>query len=115
VVTVTGTAGWEACVRARPVMVFGEPWYAGCEGVFRARSAGDVAHAFACIAAGRGPRAEATERFAAAIEAIGRRCYLNPSHAPLYPELDEMRNGAALVDLFAHAEGFAPARADRAA
>ena len=35
VATLTGTTGWEACVRGKPVMAFGYAWYLGCEGVFR--------------------------------------------------------------------------------
>ena len=35
VATLTGTTGWEACVRGKPVMAFGYAWYSGCEGVFR--------------------------------------------------------------------------------
>ena len=34
VATITGTAGWEAVIRGIPVLLFGHPWYKGCEGVF---------------------------------------------------------------------------------
>jgi hypothetical protein len=34
VATVTGTTGWEAVVRGKPVFNFGHSWYKGCEGVF---------------------------------------------------------------------------------
>ncbi len=34
VAAITGTVGWEALQRGKPVMVFGYPWYRGCEGVF---------------------------------------------------------------------------------
>ena len=34
VATLTGTSGWEACVRGKPVLIFGHAWYQGCEGVF---------------------------------------------------------------------------------
>lgn len=35
VATVTGTAGWEAILRSKPVLVFGYVWYMYCNGVFR--------------------------------------------------------------------------------
>ena len=35
VATVTGTVGWQAVIRGKPVLVFGSPWYQGCEGVFQ--------------------------------------------------------------------------------
>ena len=34
VATVTGTVGWEALVRGKPVLTFGHAWYKDCEGVF---------------------------------------------------------------------------------
>jgi hypothetical protein len=34
IATVTGTTGWEALVRGRPVLHFGYPWWQGCEGAF---------------------------------------------------------------------------------
>lgn len=34
VATITGSAGWEAVCRSKPVLAFGYAWYLGCEGVF---------------------------------------------------------------------------------
>jgi hypothetical protein len=34
VATVTGTGGWEALLREKPVLVFGYAWYKDCKGVF---------------------------------------------------------------------------------
>ncbi len=39
VATVTGSAGWEAILRSKPVLVFGYPWYRDCHGVFMVRDA----------------------------------------------------------------------------
>ena len=39
VATVTGTPGWEALLRSKPVLVFGYPWYQHCSGVFKVNSA----------------------------------------------------------------------------
>ena len=38
VATASGTAGLEAIVRQRPVLLFGYPWYMYCEGIFRVDS-----------------------------------------------------------------------------
>lgn len=35
VAATTGTVGWEAVLRGRPVFLFGNPWYRGCEGTFK--------------------------------------------------------------------------------
>lgn len=34
VATISGTVGMEGVIRGKPVMIFGHPWYKGCEGVF---------------------------------------------------------------------------------
>jgi len=41
VATVTGTASWEAIFREKPSLVFGYPWFLGCEGVFSVKSVSD--------------------------------------------------------------------------
>jgi len=35
VATATGTAGWEALLRGKPVLIFGSVWYMYCDGVLR--------------------------------------------------------------------------------
>lgn len=37
VATITGTAGWEAVLARKPVLIFGYPWYRNAPGVFRVR------------------------------------------------------------------------------
>jgi hypothetical protein len=45
VASVNGTAGWEAVVRRKPAIVFGEAWYQNAPGVFRIRTDSDCAAA----------------------------------------------------------------------
>ena len=42
VVTATGTIGWEAVVRGKPVLIFGNAWYEYCDNVFRIKSKNDI-------------------------------------------------------------------------
>ncbi len=39
VATISGTSGWEAAARLKPVLVFGYAWYRDCPGVFRVTNA----------------------------------------------------------------------------
>jgi hypothetical protein len=41
VATLTGTTGWEAIMRAKPVLCFGYAWYIGCDGVMRITNRND--------------------------------------------------------------------------
>jgi hypothetical protein len=52
VATIAGTVGWEAINRGRPVLALGQPWYAGCEGVFSTPSLAACREVFARIEAG---------------------------------------------------------------
>ena len=55
VATATGTAGWEAILRGKPVIVFGSVWYMYCDGVFRVSDADSCAKALGAIAGGYKP------------------------------------------------------------
>lgn len=49
VATVTGTSGWEALVRGKPVFHFGHPWWMGCAGAFPISSLNECQDAFAVV------------------------------------------------------------------
>lgn len=49
VATVTGTAGWEAMVRKKPVIIFGLSWYEDYDGVLKIRCQGDAKKIFGFI------------------------------------------------------------------
>ena len=51
-VTVTGTPGWEAIVRGKPVVIFGYPWYMDCPEVLRAYDVSTCSSALEKIASG---------------------------------------------------------------
>ncbi|MSU75821.1 MAG: hypothetical protein EXS55_04900 [Candidatus Magasanikbacteria bacterium] len=50
--TVSGTAGWEAILRLKPVLVFGYAWYRHCPGVYKVDSAVTCREMFKKIEAG---------------------------------------------------------------
>ena len=52
VATITGTAGYEAMLRRKPVLAFGYPWYKGAPGLFEVRDISSCREAMRRIAAG---------------------------------------------------------------
>ena len=52
VLTIRGTAGWEATIRGKPVLVTGSPLYRHCEGVYVISTVEDCRLALEQIARG---------------------------------------------------------------
>lgn len=100
VVTVTGTVGWEACLAGVPAITLARPWYAGPGTVLTAHDAETMAAAFQHIRSGWRPCPDAIRTHLARLERVARRCYLTPSHGPLYKDMSGEDNIAALTDLF---------------
>jgi len=82
VATVTGMAGWEAVCRGIPCLVFGNAWYALCDGVFRITDAQSCAKALVEIQQGRAVSQRAIDAFVSALEEVSFVGYVNPSNAP---------------------------------
>lgn len=80
VVTITGTPGWEAVLRGKPAITFGEPWYSTCSGVYRCHSAEEVGAAFTDIVAGAAPDPSLVDAFAQSVFEQGFRGYLEPGN-----------------------------------
>jgi len=83
VVTITGTAGWEAVVRGRPVLLFGHAWYKFCEGVFYVPTVDACKTALSNIQAGYLVDRERIHLFLSAIQQIGIHAYVEPSIAKI--------------------------------
>ncbi|MDB9862700.1 hypothetical protein OAC78_04925 [Litorivicinus sp.] len=58
VATVTGTVGWEAVAKGKPVLLFGDCFYKYAPGVFRIRSFASLVEALEIILAGEGGASE---------------------------------------------------------
>ena len=52
VAVLVGTTGWQAIVRGKPVLVFGDIWYDRCEGAFRVQGYEDCCQALQTISQG---------------------------------------------------------------
>lgn len=78
VVTATGSTGWEALCRGVPAILFGQAWYADCQGAFRVRSRDDLLVAIERIAAGYCVPEKHVRAFLSAVEAVAARALLEP-------------------------------------
>ncbi|MEW6406756.1 MAG: hypothetical protein AB1649_33665, partial [Chloroflexota bacterium] len=87
VATATGTVGWQAVNRGKPALVFGHPWYQGCEGIFSIRSREDCLNALAEIQGGYKVNDRNVRLFVSALERIGHKLDV----------IDQMRN-VELID-----------------
>ena len=97
VATVTGTSGWEAVLRGKPVLTFGHVWYKGCEGVFYTPTRDMCEAVLSKIQAGYNIDNELVRLFVYALEQISVKGYVEPSYegvAGISPE----ENVVALTD-----------------
>ena len=68
VATATGTTGWEALVRGKPALLFGDNWYRNCPGIFRISSLEECQQAFREIEKGFEPDQEKIRAYMTAVE-----------------------------------------------
>ncbi|MBN1280616.1 MAG: hypothetical protein JXA00_03105 [Candidatus Thermoplasmatota archaeon] len=83
VVTVTGTAGWEAVVRGKPALIFGHAWYKFCDGVFYIPTKEACQDALLKIHAGFTVDPMAVRLFLSAVQQVGVNAYVEPSYAKI--------------------------------
>jgi hypothetical protein len=70
--TVCGTVGFEAAVRGKPVLGFGNCWYLACQSIYWIQSLTDAQDAIARVISGERPDQDDLERYLAAIE---KKCF----------------------------------------
>ena len=75
IATITGTVGWEAVVRSKPVFIFGHAWYKGCEGVFYTPSYNDCKQVIQKIIDGYVVSEEKVRLFVHVLEHAGLKAY----------------------------------------
>jgi len=78
VVTVMGTAGWEALLRGVPVLIFGYPWYRDCGGVTSVSSVSECAAALEAVRIGvLRPTEKDIFAFLKALDTVGIRAFID--------------------------------------
>jgi hypothetical protein len=70
VATVAGSASWEAVVRGRPGMFFGNVWYQGCQSLYRIHTLQDCKDAIVSIINGQLPDSADVERYLSVIDKV---------------------------------------------
>jgi len=76
VASLTSTAGWEAVNRGKAALIFGHPWYRGCEGVFYTPTFESCRDALARIAQGYRPDRQRLDEFVRALPEVCVRGYV---------------------------------------
>jgi hypothetical protein len=89
VCSVSGTVSWEAAVRGKPSMSFGNAWYLGCKSIFWIKTFHDAQKAINMIVDGYIPDKLDIERYAASIEKIAIKGML---HRNFYREVEKCKN-----------------------
>lgn len=71
VATATGTAGWEALIREKPALVFGNAWYQHAPECYRIKTKEDFEKSLKSIYASSGPTVGEIKKFAALLDRQG--------------------------------------------
>lgn len=80
IATVSGSSGWEAVIRGKPAMVFGNAWYRGCEGVFHTTTKRACKDALEKISSGYNVDRKKVKLFIKALETVGIEAYITRIH-----------------------------------
>jgi len=95
IATVTGSVGWEAINRGKPVLLFGHPWYRGCEGTFKIDSYQDCLNVIDQIQSDYKIDTQKLNLFVHAIEKVGIEGFVEP-HLRIFNVTDQ-ENAARIV------------------
>jgi hypothetical protein len=95
IATLTGSVGWEAVHRGKPVLLFGYPWYRGCEGTFQITSQASCLKAIDEIQSGYQVDPVKRDLFVYALEQTGLRASVEP-HLRVH-DISDAENAHLLV------------------
>ena len=99
IVTMTGSIGWEALVRQKPVLIFGNAWYQGCHGTFKIQALEDLIEAYSAIKRGVTISDNDVKDFAAAYEEIGGMFFVDGFFKRLL-QIGQDENAERFLDCF---------------
>jgi hypothetical protein len=85
VATLTGTSAFQAVNRGIPAIVFGYPWYLGCEGIFQVSTIEEMRALMRKIEAGIEIDLEKVRLFLGAIEQVGVAAYVEGKWKQFFP------------------------------
>jgi hypothetical protein len=81
VVTITGTAGWEAPIRGKPSIIFGpSTWYRGCPGVYYIQAHEQLQRVINRIKSGETVSKKDIKSFVKVVQEVGYRGYIASGH-----------------------------------
>ena len=93
VATATGTAGWEALYRRKPVLLFGHCYYQYAKGVFRIKTNNDCKYAIIkIIKGGYKPKIKDIKIYLKALEDYTIEGYIDPAYKNVSKITDEISN-----------------------
>lgn len=97
IATVTGTPGWEALLRLKPVLIFGYPWYKDCPGVFNVKDADSCQEALLNIQSGFKSSQQSLINYLVSFDKSSIRGYLD-LYCKKISKLDEKTNKANILN-----------------
>ena len=100
VATISGSVGFEAVARGIPALVFGNAWYAGCEGAFDVRDEISLRDALAKIADGYAVDRDRLLRYLHCVERVGVRGYIDGIYEKI-TGIDPAENAASIASAIA--------------
>jgi hypothetical protein len=107
VATISGSSGWEAVVRGRPALLFGNAWYRGCDGVYHVPDTDDLRQALVAVAGGTVPDPAMVRIFVDVVDAHSVSAFVDPvmeAVTGIAPEENGRRLAGLVMDFLSNTD-----------